>query len=563
MERKWWKESVVYQVYPRSFMDSNGDGIGDLRGLVERLDYIRELGADVIWLSPIYESPNRDNGYDISDYFRIMKEFGTMEDWELLIEEIHGRGMKLMMDLVINHTSDEHSWFKESRRSKDNPYRHFYIWRPPGSDGGPPNNWASMFCGSAWEYCEETGEYYLHLFSKHQPDLNWDNPKVRRTLYDMIWWWIHKGVDGFRMDVINSISKDPSFPSAGEGELADGKQYYENGPRVHEYLQEMNREVLARFDLMTVGETGGATTEDALRYAGREGKELQMIFQFEHVELDYGKDKWSIVPWKLKDLIAVLSKWQTELEGRAWNTLYFNNHDQPRSVSRLGDDEEYRVPSAKLLATMIHMMQGTPYIYQGEEIGMTNVRFPSIDDYRDISTLQFYKEQVEEKRRDPREVMEVIYSRGRDNARTPMQWNALEHAGFTSGAPWMKANPNYTSINVEAERSDPNSVFHYYRRLISLRKKHPIVVYGSYELIPTEGEQLFVYRRKLKQQRLLVILNVSDLPAVYRWSEDWQRIEGKLLIGNYPLQEGSESGEASDEILLRPYEARVYGCGVE
>ncbi|AFH65859.1 alpha-glucosidase [Paenibacillus caseinilyticus] len=562
MERRWWKESVVYQVYPRSFMDSNGDGIGDLRGLVDRLDYIRELGADVIWLSPIYQSPNKDNGYDISDYFSIMQDFGTMEDWELLVEEIHDRGMKLMMDLVMNHTSDEHPWFVESRRSKDNPYRDFYIWRPPGRDGGPPNNWASMFGGSAWEYCEETGEYYLHLFSKHQPDLNWDNPRVRRTLYDMVWWWINKGVDGFRMDVINSISKDQSFPSAGEGELANGKQYYENGPHVHEYLQEMNREVLSRFDLMTVGETGGATTEDALRYACSEEKELQMIFHFEHVRLDYGEDKWSVVPWKLKDLIDVLSRWQKELEGKAWNSLYFNNHDQPRSVSRFGHDKEFRVPSAKLLATMLHMLQGTPYIYQGEEIGMTNVRFPSIEDYRDISTLQFYKEQVEEKGRDPQDVLEVIYKRGRDNARTPMQWNAAEHAGFTTGTPWIQVHPNYTMVNVEAERSDPNSVFHYYRRLISLRKKHPIVVYGSYELVPTDGEQLFVYRRKLKRQRLVVILNVSDRPAVYHWSEDWSMAEGRLLISNYPPLEGYGSGGAAKEMKLRPYEARVYGYGL-
>ncbi|MCZ8524140.1 MULTISPECIES: alpha-glucosidase [Paenibacillus] len=554
-ERRWWKESVVYQIYPRSFMDSNGDGIGDIKGIISRLDYIQELGATVIWLSPIYQSPNKDNGYDVSDYFKVMREFGTMEDVELLIEEVHKRDMKLMLDLVMNHTSDEHPWFIESRQSKESVYRDFYIWRK-GTDGRPPNNWASMFGGSAWEYSEERGEYYLHLFGKHQPDLNWENPRVRRTLYDMIWWWADKGVDGFRMDVINCISKDCSFPSVGTEELADGAKYYENGPKVHHYLQEMNREVLARYDLITVGETGGVTPEDALQYAGTDSMELNMIFHFEHMQLDYGPDsKWDIVPWKLKDLISVMNRWQTELEGRAWNSLYFNNHDQPRIVSRYGNDKKYRVQSAKLFATMLHMMQGTPYIYQGEEIGMTNVEFTTVDEYRDLSTLQFYEEEVK-KGRDPSEVLKQIQRRGRDNARTPMQWSGSEQAGFTTGEPWIQVNPNYASINVEAELSDENSILHYYRKLIALRKKHPIIVYGNYEWVPTEGKQLFVYRRQLTSQKLLVILNVSDQMAVFKWSEVWKPSEGSLILGNYAIQADYADAEV---IELSPYEARVYG----
>jgi oligo-1,6-glucosidase len=440
--KAWWKEAVVYQIYPRSFMDSNGDGIGDLQGILSKLDYLKELGIDVIWLSPVYQSPNDDNGYDISDYRAIQKEFGTMEDFDRLLQEAHARGIKIMLDLVVNHTSDEHPWFVESRSSKDNDKRDFYFWRP-GKDGKEPNNWLSCFSGSAWEYDATTDEYYLHIFSKKQPDLNWDNPRVRKEVYDMMKWWLDKGIDGFRMDVINFISKVDGLPSVEGDGYQWGGAYFMNGPRIHEYLQEMNREVLSHYDLITVGETPGVTPEQAILYTAEDRKELQMVFQFEHMELDSGPNvKWDLKPWRLHDLKVTMSKWQTALDGKGWNSLYLNNHDQPRMVSRFGDDGKYRVESAKMLATFLHMMQGTPYIYQGEEIGMTNVRFSSIDEYRDIETLNMYREYRE--RGVPVEsIMESIYAKGRDNARTPMQWNDSENAGFTTGKPWIAVNPNY------------------------------------------------------------------------------------------------------------------------
>lgn len=556
MHKQWWKESVVYQIYPRSFKDSNGDGIGDIKGIIEKLDYLKELGIDVIWLSPVYQSPNDDNGYDISNYQSIMDEFGTMTDWENLLAEIHKRDMKLIMDLVVNHSSDEHAWFVESRKSKDNPYRDYYIWRP-GKDGKEPNNWESTFSGSAWEYDELTDEYFLHLFSKKQPDLNWENETLRDEVYSMMKWWLDKGIDGFRMDVINLISKDPELPDAPNPEgrpYVGGGQYYVNGPRIHEYLQEMNQKVLSQYDILTVGEMPGASVEDARLYTDPERQEVNMIFTFEHMDLDSGpKGKWDLRPFNLLALKENMTKWQTGLHGIGWNSLYLNNHDQPRMVSRFGNDKEYRLESAKMLATFLHMLQGTPYVYQGEEIGMTNVRFESIDQYKDIETLNMYREKVIDGNEDHDKVMESIYTKGRDNARTPMQWDASEHAGFTTGTPWLEVNPNFKEINAELAVQDENSIYHYYRKLIALRKENPIMVYGEYQLIDEENDKVYSYLRKYEDQTLLVITNFTDQEIGYGvQSEDLKN--GNLLIGNY-----HDAPEAfTGSVTLRPYEALVY-----
>ncbi|WP_062352485.1 glycoside hydrolase family 13 protein [Bacillus kwashiorkori] len=556
MKKTWWKESVVYQIYPRSFNDSNGDGIGDLRGIIEKLDYLKTLGINVIWLSPVYQSPNDDNGYDISDYQAIMAEFGTMVDWEELLAEMHKREMKLIMDLVVNHTSDEHAWFVESRKSKDNRYRDYYIWRP-GKDGKEPNNWESSFSGSAWQYDEATGEYFLHLFSKKQPDLNWENEKVREEIYNMMTWWLDKGIDGFRMDVINFISKVPGLPDGDPvpgKKYVSGHKYYMNGPRIHEFLHEMNQEVLSKYDIMTVGEMPGATVEQAKLYTDPERKELNMVFTFEHMDLDSGPNgKWDLRPLKLIDLKENITKWQTGLHGVGWNSLYLNNHDQPRLVSRFGNDKEYRVESAKMLATFLHMLQGTPYIYQGEEIGMTNVRFDSIDDYKDIEILNMYKEKVIEGNEPVEKVMESIYVKGRDNARTPMQWNDSEHAGFTTGKPWIKVNPNYKEINAEQAMADGNSIYHYYRKLIQLRKNHPIIVYGDYKLLDKENEQIFAYLRSYNGERLLVVNNFTADTVEFRMPVG-EFTPTSLLISNYEV----EANLPSETLTLRPYETRVY-----
>ncbi|QJC50791.1 alpha-glucosidase [Paenibacillus albicereus] len=609
--KAWWKESVVYQIYPRSFQDSDGDGIGDIPGILSRLDYLEELGVDVVWLCPVYESPNDDNGYDISHYRRIMKEFGTMRDWEKLLEGLHARGMKLIMDLVVNHTSDEHAWFAEARLSKDSPYRDYYIWRD-GRDGREPNDWSSFFSGSAWKYDEAAGQYYLHLFSQRQPDLNWDNPKVRREVYDMMTWWLDKGIDGFRMDVINLISKAPGLPDAGgDGRYSFGGEHFMNGPRVHEHLQEMNREVLSRYDVMTVGETPGVTPEEAANYVGEERGELNMVFQFEHMDLDSGHDKWDVRPWKLRDFKAVMGKWQRGLAGKGWNSLYLNNHDQPRMVSRFGDDGRYRKESAKLLGTLLHTLQGTPYIYQGEELGMTNVRFGGIEHYRDIETLNMHREHLEGGR-DERDILQGIYAKGRDNARTPMQWDASAQAGFTSGEPWIAVNPNYTDINAEESRRDPDSIFHYYRRLIELRRAHvDAIVYGRFEELLEEHEAAYVYTRTAEAggagaagaehageaaaagapgaehadedetaargrgpesasgnaaadaagdagaagEKLLVALNFSAEPAEVELPENAAETfgGGELLLGNL----APEAGRDWRRFTLRPYEAVV------
>ena len=490
MKKAWWKESVVYQIYPRSFYDANGDGIGDLRGIIQKLDYLKALGIDVVWLSPVYRSPNDDNGYDISDYQDIMADFGTLADWEELLEEMHRRGIKLVMDLVVNHTSDEHAWFKASRSSKDNPYRDYYIWRP-GKDGREPNNWASHFSGSAWQYDETTGEYYLHLFSKKQPDLNWENPRVRAEIYKMMRWWLDKGIDGFRMDVINMISKTPGLPDAAvvtQDRFQYGGKYFINGPRLMEFLGEMKSEVLSKYDILTVGETPGVATRHGVEITNDDSGVLNMLFQFEHMDLDADRggdsSRRSVKPWSLVDLKRVMTRWQVDLEGRGWNSIYLGNHDQPRAVSRFGDDGKYRVESAKLLATFIHMLQGTPYVYQGEEIGMTNVAFDSIEDYRDIETLNLYKEMVGEKGMPAQTVLEILHAKSRDNARTPVQWDATDQAGFTTGRPWIKVNPNFKEINVEQAVADPGSIFYYYQKLIRLRRQNPVIVYGSVRAHP-------------------------------------------------------------------------------
>ncbi|MGE7615274.1 glycoside hydrolase family 13 protein [Paenibacillus sp. NPDC101420] len=559
MDKKWWKESVVYQIYPRSFKDSNGDGIGDLQGIISKLDYLNHLGVDVVWLCPVYQSPNDDNGYDISNYQSIMDDFGTLSDWEELLAGLHSRGMKLIMDLVVNHSSDEHAWFVESRKSQDNPYRDYYIWRP-GKDGQPPNDWGSFFSGSAWEYDEKSEEYYLHLFSRKQPDLNWDNPKLRKEIYDMMTWWLDKGIDGFRMDVINLISKVPELPSvSGEsnGEQPTyhfGGDYFVNGPRVHEYMQEMNREVLSKYDIMTVGEAVNVTPEEASLYVSEDRNELNMVFHFELMDVDSGPGgKWNVQPWKLADIKSIISKWQVALDGKGWNSLYMNNHDQPRMLSRFGDDKLFPKESGKMLATLLHTLQGTPYIYQGEEIGMTNVQFASIDDYKDIEIVNMYKEYLAAGHSEEK-IMNSIYIKGRDNGRTPMQWNSEPQAGFTTGNPWLAVNPNYKDINVEKALADPDSIFHYYKKLIELRKQHEIIVYGNYSILAEENEQVYAYLRTLGEEQLLVVLNFFGEPTTFELPSTVKFQAKELLIANYEVNPEEEL----NTIQLRPYEARVY-----
>ena len=555
MEKDWWKKSVVYQIYPRSFCDSDGDGIGDLNGITGKLDYLKELGADVIWLSPVYESPNDDNGYDISDYQAVMKDFGTMADFDRMLEEIHARGMKLVMDLVVNHTSDEHPWFQESRKGKDNPYRDYYIWKKP-KEGKEPNNWGSCFGGPAWEYEESSGEYYLHLFSVKQPDLNWENPQVRREVYRMMNWWLDKGVDGFRMDVISLISKDPDFPDGPAGITGYAAfNYCANGPRVHEYLQEMRREVLDGRDTITVGECSGVTLEEALKYASCDGKELSMVFQFEHVDLDFDEkgNKWTDRKCRLTELKEVLSRWQTGLYGKAWNSLFWCNHDQPRVVSRFGNDSpEYREVSAKMLAVCLHMMQGTPYIYQGEELGMTNVPFKGIADFRDLDSINAYWELTGKGIFKEEEMLRFLRYKSRDNARTPMQWDASPNAGFTEGEPWIMVNPNYGEINAADQSGREDSVFSFYKELVKLRKEKPVIVNGEYRLLDPESEDVFVYERSFHEEHLLVVCSFAEKELLWRLPEEMAGQAAKRVIGNY---EGQQWGP---ELMLRPYEASVW-----
>lgn len=554
MDKKWWKESIVYQIYPRSFKDSNGDGVGDLNGITQKLDYLKELGIDVIWLSPVYQSPNDDNGYDISDYRAIMQEFGTMEDYDRMLEEAHSRGIRIVMDLVVNHTSDEHSWFVESRKSRENPHRDYYIWRE-AREGGEPNNWGSCFGGSAWQYDAATDMYYLHLFSKKQPDLNWDNPKVREEVFDMMDWWCRKGIDGFRMDVISMISKEEGLPDgpAGRSGYGDYSPHVCNGPRVHEYLQEMNQKVLSKYDLLTVGECSGVTVEEAKKYASADGKELNMVFQFEHMDLDGGETfKWSDKKIDLRELKQVMTKWQNGLEGSAWNSLYWCNHDQPRMLSRLGDDSPaFREVSAKMLATCLHMMQGTPYVYQGEELGMTNVPFGDIGDFRDIESINAFHELTGRGVFDKETMLRYLRYKSRDNARTPVQWDDSENAGFTTGTPWIMVNPNYKEINAARQTGDPDSVFSYYKKLIQLRKEQEIIVYGSYELLLPDHGQIYAYLRKLGEERLLVVCSFAGEEISIPASELGDFAVEERLIGNYPEQAWGE------QLALRPFEAFV------
>lgn len=540
-------------------MDSNGDGIGDLNGITEKLEYLKELGIDVIWLSPVYQSPNDDNGYDISDYQAIMEEFGTMEDYDRMLARAHELGIKIMMDLVVNHTSDEHAWFVESRKSVDNPYRDFYIWRK-GKDGKEPNNWGSCFSGSAWKYDPQTDMYFLHLFSKKQPDLNWDNPKVRDQVFEMMNWWCEKGIDGFRMDVISLISKPEGLPDGVPGENGYADSGCANGPHVHEYLKEMNKKVLSHYNLITVGEASGVTLEEAKKYASADGSELNMVFQFEHVGSGpegnnrFGKwdsHKMSLPVWK-----KILSKWQTGLEGKAWNSLFLANHDQPRSVSWFGNDSaEYREISAKMLATCLHMMQGTPYVYQGEELGMCNAYFDKLEDYRDIESLNAYKELTETCGVSHEEMMGYLKRISRDNARTPMQWDDSANAGFTTGTPWIKVNSNYKTVNAKQQTTDPDSVFSYYKELIRLRHENDIIVYGEYELLEPQNEELFIYTRTWNNEQLMVLCNFTDKDVVIPAAVMAQiPADAQILISNHV---------GNLEAVLRPYEARVYRYNVK
>lgn len=543
MNKTWWKEGVVYQIYPRSFQDSDGDGIGDIPGIISRLDHVASLGVDIIWICPVYQSPNDDNGYDISDYRDIMDEFGSMHDFDRLLEEVHKRGMRLVMDLVANHSSDEHAWFQESRKSKDNPYRDYYFWKP-GRNGGPPNNWKSFFGGSAWQYDEETGEYYLHLFTRKQADLNWENDKVRKEIYDIMRFWFDKGVDGFRMDVISLISKRLDFPDAPEQPFGDTiRDLYANGPRIHEFLQEMHREVLEHFDIMTVGEGPGISLENGLLYVQEERKELQMVFHFDHMFIDNGPGgKYDPIPYDMRRFKQVFKDWDDLLKEGGWSSIFLGNHDFSRIVSRFGNDERYHGESARLLAMLLLSLRGTPYVYQGDEIGMTNVRFPSIDYYQDVETLGAWHE-AEQAGMDMEAFLGNVHWQSRDNARTPMQWDNSAHGGFSKGEPWLQVNPNYEQINVRDQEGDPDSILNFYRRMIAFRKEHKTLVYGDFEIFETESSDLFAYERKDAGGHFTVWLNMSD------FTEHVPMPGGVPAISNY---------DDAPENTLRPWEGRIY-----
>ncbi len=559
----WWKQSVVYQIYPRSFADSDGDGIGDLGGIIAKLDHLAALGVDVLWLSPVYPSPQDDNGYDISDYTDIEPVFGTLADFDELLAGLHQRGIKLVMDLVVNHTSDEHPWFVQSRSDTTNPKRDWYWWRPPrdgmvpGTPGAEPNNWSSFFSGSAWQFDEATGEYYLHLFSRKQPDLNWENREVRSAVYEMMRWWLDRGVDGFRMDVINMISKDTALPDGSTihgGLHGDGSPHFLCGPRIHEFLQEMNVEVFAGRDkeLLTVGEMPGVTVEDAVLFTDPARREIDMVFQFEHVTLDSGPGgKWDVRPLQLVDLKASLGRWQAGLAATGWNSLYWDNHDQPRAVSRFGDDGEFRVESAKMLATVLHLHRGTPYVYQGEELGMTNMPFVGPDEFRDIESVNHYASAIAAGD-DPDHVLHALRLRSRDNARTPMQWDTTTEAGFTDGTPWIAVNPNYLDINAADQLTDPDSVFAHYRAVIALRRSDPVVAHGDFTMLLPDDPQVYAFTRELDGTTLLVLGNFAGLPARAPVPDEEAWSGAEWVLGNYPQPEPSSTLE------LRPWESRIY-----
>lgn len=551
----WWKKSVVYQVYPKSFKDSNGDGIGDLNGLKEKLPYLEKLGIDVIWLNPIFQSPQVDNGYDISDYRQIEPTLGTMEDFDELLAEAHKHGIKIILDLVVNHTSDQHQWFQEAKKSKDNPYHDYYIWKDE-----VPNNWGSSFGGSAWEYVEAVDQYYLHCFAKEQPDLNWDNPKVREDVYDILRFWLDKGIDGFRMDVITLISKDSTFP---DGPIIQNKAYGSyyagcaSGPRVHEYLKEMNREVLSKYDIMTVGEAPHTSADEAVPYTAAGEKELQMVFHFDHMHLDYDENgKYAKTRVKLTDLKRVMTEWQEKMHAcNGWNSLYWSNHDQARAVTRFGNESPaYRVISAKMLGTVLHMMQGTPYIFEGEELGMTNAFFDKIEDYRDLEAIDIFKDFTGRKGFSEKDTLELLRLKSRDNARTPMQWDDTRYAGFTEGTPWIDVNPNYTEINAEKCLEDSDSVFYYYQKLVKLRHEVPVITDGEYELLDAENEKIYAYLRKGENESLVVAANFTDEEIDYQVDEKVKAQESSLLISNY----GDAPDTFNNHLTLKPYQVYVY-----
>ncbi|WGU94474.1 alpha,alpha-phosphotrehalase [Paenibacillus dendritiformis] len=557
MQEPWWKRAAVYQIYPKSFLDTTGNGLGDINGIIAQLDYLRDLGVDVIWLTPIYASPEKDNGYDISDYYAINPEYGTMEDFDKLLDEAHRRGIKVIMDIVVNHTSTEHPWFQQSCSSLDNPYRDYYIWREP-NNGQEPNNWQSKFGGSAWKYDEKTKQYYLHLFDVTQADLNWENTDVRQEVYQMMNFWLAKGVDGFRLDVINLISKDQNFPNdSGENAQADGRKYYTDGPRVHEYLHEMNQEVFANRETMTVGEMSSTSIEECIKYTNPERQELIMTFNFHHLKVDYpGGEKWAKAEFDFIKLKQILSEWQIRMhDGEGWNALFWCNHDQPRIVSRFGDSGKYRVEAAKMLGTTIHMMQGTPFIYQGEEIGMTNPEFQHLADYRDVESLNMYN-LLREQGKSHDTIMDILKQKSRDNSRTPMQWNRSTHGGFTKGTPWIQVASNYPEVNVEAALQDRESIFYHYQKLIQLRKQYDIITYGDYRLLLADHEQVFAYARQWQNETLLIVNNFYSEPVTLTADEIGMSPEhgkGGVLLSNY-----ADSPEDFQALQLRPYESIVY-----
>lgn len=555
MNKDWWKKSVVYQIYPQSFKDSNGDGIGDLKGIISKLPYLADLGIDVIWLNPIYLSPLIDNGYDIADYYQINPIYGTLDDFKELLKKAHQLGIKIIMDLVVNHTSDQHSWFQNSKKSRLGKYADFYIWKDPQSNGAPPNNWGSTFGGSAWEYVPERNQYYLHLFAKQQPDLNWENPEVRAAIYKMMRHWFKMGIDGFRMDVISLISKNQQYPDA-PSTLPYTKNYYvgsSNGPRVHEFLHEMNQEVLKHYPSLTVGETANTNSEQALLYTDPKRQELNMVFHFDHMHLDYGHfGKFSDIRFKMSDLRQVLSEWQLKLE-KGWNSLYWSNHDQPRAVTRFGDDQKYRVESAKMLGTLLHMMKGTPYIFQGEELGTRNVPFKTLSQYQDIETINMIKT-LRAAKMSETYIKRVVFLKSRDNARTPMPWDDTAKAGFTKGTPWLDFSPDNSVINVVQALADKNSVYYHYQKLIALRKKYPVIIDGNYALLNPNDSSIYSYTRTNKNEKLIVICSFSRFNVNFNVPTTLVKEKSQLLLSNYT----DSPEELNSKIVMRPYEALIY-----
>ncbi|OMP68393.1 glycoside hydrolase family 13 protein [Domibacillus epiphyticus] len=552
MQKKWWKEAIAYQIYPRSFMDSNGDGIGDIQGIILKLDYLKDLGIDVIWVCPMFESPNDDNGYDISDYKEIMAEFGTMKDFDELLKEVHKRGMKLILDLVINHTSDDHPWFIESRSSKDSPKRDWYIWRD-GKNGEEPNNWESIFGNSAWEYDQTTDQYYLHLFSKRQPDLNWENAEVRKALYEMVNWWLDKGIDGFRVDAISHIKKEeglPDMPNPNDQKYVRSFDKHMNVEGIQLFLQELKEETFAKYDIMTVGEANGVTVRDIEDWVHEEGGKFNMVFQFEHLELWNAKSKTGL---DIQGYKEIMTRWQKVLEGKGWNALFIENHDKARIVSTWGNDKEYWRESATAFAAVYFLMQGTPFIYQGQEIGMTNVQYDSIDDYNDIRTKNMYRLGTAAGIHHD-EMMEIIWASSRDNSRTPMHWSAGENGGFTTGTPWIKVNENYKNINVESQLLDENSILHFYKKMIQMKKKNDVFTYGTYQLLLEEDTRVYAYTRTLNEEKAIVIANLTDRPVPVRKMEGITFHYKHLMLNNYPVPEENPPGG----LILSPYETRVY-----